>query len=109
MEIVRHPEVLSSQMPTGPQVAQSMMEGLLQAVQDDPELQEVVTKGAMAGAQPVLLNADPPLHRASAASWRARSAPSGSLGWRRASARSLMHSSTSSPVTNTWNWSSSLP
>ena len=62
MEIVRKPDVFSSQMPTGPQVMQSMMEGLMQAVQDQPELQEVITKGAMANAQPVLLNADPPLH-----------------------------------------------
>lgn len=62
LEIARKPEVFSSKMPTGPQVMQAMMEGLIAAAQQSPELQEIVTRGAATGAQPVLLNADPPLH-----------------------------------------------
>ena len=62
LEIARKPEVFSSRMPTGPAMMKSMMEGLMEAVQQSPDLMEVMSKSPIAAPQPVLLMADPPLH-----------------------------------------------
>jgi cytochrome P450 len=62
LEIARKPEVFSSRLPTGPAMAQTMMQGLMEAIEQSPDLVEVLSKSPVAAPQPVLLMADPPLH-----------------------------------------------
>jgi cytochrome P450 len=62
LEAVRNPEVFSSAMPTGPQMMQSLMQAVMEVVQEQPEVAAMYGQAAGATAQSVLLNADPPIH-----------------------------------------------
>ena len=61
--VLRHPEIFSSALATGPVLARQMAEGLAQlAAGGDGEMDMILSR-VKRGRVPVLLSADPPLHR----------------------------------------------
>lgn len=62
MQVVRHPELFSSRLATGPVMARQMLEAIGAAMVDDPDLPTILSSGRMQGSPAVLLNADPPTH-----------------------------------------------
>jgi cytochrome P450 len=62
LEAVRNPEVYSSQMPTGPEFMQNMMQAVMEIVQERPEIAALMGRSDGSFTQAVLLSADPPVH-----------------------------------------------
>jgi cytochrome P450 len=61
--VLRHPEIFSSALATGPVLARQMAEGIAHLASDGDGEMEMVLRRVKRGRTPVLLSADPPLHR----------------------------------------------
>jgi cytochrome P450 len=62
VEVLREAEKFSSRHATGPATEREMAKVMVELVAENPDLVELAERAAKAGAEPVLLSADPPEH-----------------------------------------------
>lgn len=62
VEVLREAEKFSSRHATGPATEQEMAKVMVELIAEQPEMLELAERAAKAGAEPVLLSADPPEH-----------------------------------------------